>query len=78
MPNPFKAFVDEPKEMLDLGGFIVMIILVLGAISAAFEMQWFTDQLISSITGGFLLILIIPSATLIIFIIWFGNKARSV
>jgi hypothetical protein len=76
MANPLDAFIGEAKDTVVLVVVVIMVIIVLGAMGVAFGMEEFTNQIINSMTWGLLLILAIPSAALIIFIIWIIKKAQ--
>jgi len=75
MENPINSFIGEVKDTVILVIIIVVGIIILGTIGVALNMQELTSQLINTMSWGLILILAIPSASLIILIIWLMKKA---
>lgn len=69
MANPIQSFFDDAKQTLVFVISIILIIFVLGFIGVTFGMQGFTNNLISSMSLGVILILAIPPVGLVIGIV---------
>ena len=71
MSNPANAFFEDAKGTIILVLFVAIVIYVLAVMGAAFGMPELTNQMISSIGVGVLLILAIPPiGAIVALIIW--------
>ena len=71
MSNPANAFFEDAKGTVILVLFAAIVIYVLAVMGAAFGMPEITNQMISSIGVGVLLILAIPPiGAIVALIIW--------
>ena len=78
MENPLNVFVEELRDTFALAFTVIAAIIILGIMGTAFGLTVLTNQMINSITWGFLLILAVPSTALVILIIWVVHKLQEI
>jgi len=77
MSNPMNAFFEDAKGTIILVLFAAIVIYVLAVMGTAFGMPELTNQIISSIGLGVLLILAIPPiGAIVALIIWITTQMQ--
>ena len=77
MSNPANAFFEDAKGTIILILFAAIVIYVLAVMGAAFGMPELTNQMISSIGVGVLLIMAIPPiGAIVALIIWIVKQTE--